>query len=1086
MGEFSDEEFKDAVTHYFAKYKVAGELRERAEQLCHHPLFLRILSEVSKGEDLKTQGDVGYLELITAYQLYKAEGVRRRLGLARPEDVERQITAVAEQMLAVGSPLLDESQLRQALRDGGASDDKNVLEALCDEEILLQAVFGLPGAERQFGFTFDELLEYNLANAFYRQHSWFSKNESQILADVNTLTEMAKQFRNIVGTTEYLILRLEQMRTTGLGLSVLERLSKASIPWRVMVARCITKLQDPAQLPCLSILRRLAQDPMARVRTTASWAVGSVGKHKPQAAFDLVEDLVKCGPIFGRDVLPYALVELVKVEQDRSIRLLQALSKDKEPYVRRVLAWNLDDVAQVAPEQAMALLRTLTTDEDWWVRRAAAQALASTTRIDLEASMALLSCLIRDKRTYVRWSAASALAAVAETHPDKALEMLRTWSQSDDAQLREAVALALQGVEPSGSVASFELLGLLARDANDDVREATADSLARATSRNLDGAKDLLIGLAGDSSHSVRREVASRITSLGTSDAALVIEVLTRHPLRPTVRELISPFWKLMTEGTEAIIHLSPGGLAITLYRLGDAIEEIAYVDLYSVGHRVARSLAGLLRQDPEQGTSLISKLAANESDEIRQEVAVSLGLTEVEQGDFTRETLAGLTRDSSEAIQVAASRSQMLLTSQPRARGLRRLGLSIAIGGITGAVMSAVLAQLIGATGGMSAYTTGLNQQRIWDVVLGLCAAIIVIGTGRVWDGFGRRELAVGSVVGMIVAILVTWSTQDIRLAGIGFAAAATLSLLFYDLRFFFGRRANALVGYYAAIGGLVTLLALACSLLVRLIGLGLPWSSLLIGALCGMGAGLLRWASENDCWAAIILTSGTSVLFVIGFWAILAVLNPVTLSYLSRLVSSPGSSAAVATIILSVLTMTTGVVLWLIVGGERYRKHLSRAALIGVSCWQYSWATQSRPPADTTRSFGRLCPGWNDGNGSSGVEVQMVQYVAIVCTDSSGIRGPVWGAARLGGGLRSFGRMDDCWEPVGRVLGPVALLFCSPGQSHRPGRILPIGLTCVTQCRPCLLRPTLRPDAWSSCATSSTPRTSTVPTSPARRSGC
>ena len=35
-------------------------------------------------------------------------------------------------------------------------------------------------------------------------------------------------------------------------------------------------------------------------------------------------------------------------------------------------------------------------------------------------------------------------------------------------------------------------------------------------------------------------------------------------------------------------------------------------------------------------------------------------------------------------------------------------------------------------------------------------------------------------------------------------------------------------------------------------------------------------------------------------------------------------------------------------------------------------------------------------------------------------------------------------------------------------------------------LLRPALRPDAATSCATSSTPRTSTAPTSPARRSGC
>lgn len=934
LTDYSETELDAAAEKYFAKYAVGADLVARARQRCRHPLLLRVFSEANQGQSPGTVDEVGHLHLIERYWDFKVKSIQKQLHQPTSRTAESVILAIAARMLAEGSSLLDEEDMQHVASEQGVSLDASVFVVLRDEGVLFQEESSPTAGEGQYGFYYDELLEYSLARLLFTQHNWRQAPRAGVLADFRRYEKRAREFFSVVGALEYSLLMLEQDRETdGLYLDLLAWLSRTSRVCQRMVAHCIPKLEHSTHQRCYSILTDLVQCPSARVREDAAHALGLLGRRDLQASTGVIQDIAFNGPVFGRDALPLACRELILMDKTAAMGILGTLSRDREPYVRRVVAWSLSDTVEIAPHESMELLGELGADRDWWVRRAAANSASDTMQFDLENSLGLLCGLCRDERAYVRRAAANSLAQAAFLFPDQLLALLSDWIRHGDPKLREAAGLALRHLTAEKPNEALDLVRALALDHDAEVREAAVYALGLAVQQNVDQAHELLQRLALDGDHEVRWAVASLLEDLDPDSAIVIIEALVQRPLRATWHEVLASTWKWIRECIRALLHVSAKDLVRSSDRVISGFFGLAQIEYGSVQARMVRSLQSLVSEGAGQQARILHAMAHHQNAEIRILAARALTAT-MSRYPNGQELLERLAADSSSRVAIAARKE--LLTIERRARLRRAALLDALIGGFLAIALLAMLYGLIPQHLLSGTLKTGLARPNIpAAVALSTLVTFVILGLLRFRDGFGRKQRIVGFLVGAGVATGLLLLNRSAWLAALGLLVVFSAFSLHYEYTLYFDRQAHNVLGYYVAFACMSALVALPVVVgLYSLLASG-TLVVLVLGALSGLTVGMLRSIDENLFWrVSLEALAGLAAGVIVG--SVIYLLEVSLYAGLPGLKAWLWTEAAhliLARSIMGGLIMGLCVCITLAIWGERYRGAVARFALLGMA---------------------------------------------------------------------------------------------------------------------------------------------------------
>lgn len=941
LEDFSETELGIAIEKYFSEYQIKANIIERARQRCRHPLLLRIFSEANRGESFGILREVGYLSLMEAYWDVIVWNIQKQLHFANTLEIEALILAIAAKMLTQKSSLLSEEEMQEVTLAQNISLESPLFVALLDEGILLPEESSSVTRQWRCGFSFEEFFEYSLSRLVFKRQGWLTKQETDLLKDLVGLMKVAKEFDNIISAVEYMILMLEQSRDDKVHFKVLDRLSRDSIPWRWMTARCITKLEHPPEEQSYTILQKLILDRVGRVRAYAAQALGSLGHHDTQTTLRILEDLSYNGPIFGRDVLALSLSELVQVEPERSMKLLTALSVDREPYVRRIVAWSLENIAENAPEGSIKLLDELASDKDWWVRRAAADSLSETMRVDFQKSLEILSRLARDERILVRRAAAHSLTEVAYLRPDKLIETLQDWIKTEDPKLREVVGLALRVIVSRKPDEALSLLEDLAKDQDPDVRRATVSSLSFSLQQDVKGTSALLSLLAKDDDHTVRVEVAYRLDQLHPNDMIKVIELLAQQSMYFSLFEILAFTLKWLMESLKYLLRFSFNDFAKSSEKVLWGSSRFCRINIYSVRENIAKSLQRYTSSNAKQSNEIFQVLAKNQNPKIRKLVAYTLGKPKPQPSNC-RDLLERLGKDPITTVRVAAQKS--LLRIKYQKNGRKQLVLNGVVGCVLGLIIFFGLQQLEPQRFLSSLPDIGwLSSQNVVDVVLVAVTTLALLGLLRLLEGFGWKQVVVGVAIGGM-AIISMWLVQrSVANAAIILILAFLGSIFYYDYRYyFFDSQISNVIGYYAVLVTSAITITLPITLVLRWISTPTYLTLGVLGAACGLAIGILRNLDEKFFWQsfaeALELSLVPGALFSLIFWFIHRPLYVVSLTRFQFPALTGVAHFLFTGSILGLLLVGLAGTFWFLLWGERYRRSILIPSLMGIIVgWGY-----------------------------------------------------------------------------------------------------------------------------------------------------
>ena len=213
-------------------------------------------------------------------------------------------------------------------------------------------------------------------------------------------------------------------------------------------------------------------------------------------------------------------IKFSKEKQEKSLPILEAMSKDEDWYVRQSVAQAMGN----SGEKSLPILEAMSKDEDRNVRRSVAQALGNSG----EKSLPILGAMSKDKDRDVRQSVAQAMGNSGE----KSLPILEAMSKDKDWNVRRS---AIQGrikiiIETKGEK-SLPILEAMSKDRDWDVRRAVAQALGNLGEKSL----PILEAMSKDKDWDVRQEVAQALGKIQPARNKNKSLLSTRKPLFATL-----------------------------------------------------------------------------------------------------------------------------------------------------------------------------------------------------------------------------------------------------------------------------------------------------------------------------------------------------------------------------------------------------------------------------------------------------------------------------------------------------------------------------------------------------------------------
>ena len=165
IGEFSDDEWKEAIKLYFRKFRIVADVDGAAATSLHHPLLLRFFCLAYEGQRLGALFDIHLLSVFNLYLDGVSRNIAGRLGLIAPDAVVDFVVGVARAMWQQRVPAIEQSQLGQSAV--GMASLHSIYTEVRSENIVLHEARHEHSTAKVVRFVYDVFGEYALARCWY-------------------------------------------------------------------------------------------------------------------------------------------------------------------------------------------------------------------------------------------------------------------------------------------------------------------------------------------------------------------------------------------------------------------------------------------------------------------------------------------------------------------------------------------------------------------------------------------------------------------------------------------------------------------------------------------------------------------------------------------------------------------------------------------------------------------------------------------------------------------------------------------------------------------------------------------------------
>lgn len=196
---FTDEEFAEAWALYKVHFNLKGDISDEIVDICRQPLMLRFFCEAYQDGKVP-QKDIKRIEIFDNYWNQKLG----RTGEAR--SARKFLFDIVKQMLYLKRSELLESEIEKLT---GETTDKpqSIFSKVLSEHIIERKSFDTITKEYKIGFTYEAFFEYVIARYFLQEYG--TPGKQNLIEQFCRLVESSKNFRNLMGAIEYIIVLLE-------------------------------------------------------------------------------------------------------------------------------------------------------------------------------------------------------------------------------------------------------------------------------------------------------------------------------------------------------------------------------------------------------------------------------------------------------------------------------------------------------------------------------------------------------------------------------------------------------------------------------------------------------------------------------------------------------------------------------------------------------------------------------------------------------------------------------------------------------------------------------------------------------------
>lgn len=267
LPEFENNQVDIIIGEYFKKFDIKGQVVDQAREKCRHPLLLRFFCEAYSGRDIRVYYDIRLKDLFEEYWNRKCQELSDALGWGQDGGyrVEEFVFAIAEWMCNNKTTQLALGYIPTLTGDKDVVSDRSIYQRLLDQNIILEELPPETSFDRSYGarrisFVYDEFYDYIVALSYVRKKHWDSKVGNDICLDFAYIVHESREFEQLRGVAEYLVLMSEGKKLHKVLSAVLARMGEFEILCSaVPKLKCETKWMATILRMCLLVVDRLSK-----------------------------------------------------------------------------------------------------------------------------------------------------------------------------------------------------------------------------------------------------------------------------------------------------------------------------------------------------------------------------------------------------------------------------------------------------------------------------------------------------------------------------------------------------------------------------------------------------------------------------------------------------------------------------------------------------------------------------------------------------------------------------------------------------------------------------------------------------------
>lgn len=407
LGDFTYEEFAQALPLYFRRFKVRANLSQDAIEKLRHPLLLRFFCEAHRGlgkvVDLGKVKDIRLKPLFDIYWNNKLSSIRDKLMHRNLSAIENFLLSLARKMRFNRDRNLFFEDITKitGLMDFEASS--SIYTRILDESIILEQIPEESGirCRPRVTFVYDEFMEYVIARDLV-VNTMNTQDHRIMNLRFNRLLRSANRFSSIYGVIAYLLLMLEEERNFDGWNQVYMRGDKWYLPLCKALSRVMPQNLSPKALVIADKLAQLRDEEITR---EVAQLASELTKVRADKAIQLWGTLLSAP---WKDIRLLARDYLVDLSNDDYIEAKEELMKALRHDNAEIRATALYALAEIHTLHS-AQVRNLSQDKSGFVREAALYAITKCEFQNVGDYEEILTYGLFDKVAEVRVMAAQVI-----------------------------------------------------------------------------------------------------------------------------------------------------------------------------------------------------------------------------------------------------------------------------------------------------------------------------------------------------------------------------------------------------------------------------------------------------------------------------------------------------------------------------------------------------------------------------------------------------------------------------------------------------------------------------------------------------